>query len=708
MTASRNNAPVNYLRPLLAALSLLALPGVIGSAAAELRLAQIQSQTPSQIEANELPSVTVGPAPVSKSPNMSTTIAPRVDAGVARRRSTGAAPKSLQLRLDPNTGQILTPDQLKDRAGQSAQAPGSLQPGQPETSAAQPAAAGIAKSGADGNARETTASEADADDIQVKALGRSKVSAIGLLNVADGGFGNDMWSGTPLPLVMGMLPRLPVATTSPVMQSLRHRLLLTTALPPDDDGVDTDDDGSVLVALRIGRLAAAGNSEAVTQLLKFAPLSTDNKIFTQVRIEEELLAGNVRQACGMVRNRLGAGVAVAAGGQDVIWQKVMAFCLALDGQAAQVELYVQLLYENGVRDEAFFTLLAGLNSGETAPLESIAHTEPLHLAMLRTARRVIPADAVNQASPAVLRAIATSPNASLDMRLEAAERAEALGALPTEVLRRIYASVPFTAEQSADALSLAKSQPGPSASAILYQVAQIDSQVESRARALAAAWQNGRRGGRYMTAVRVNLPTTRLIEPDAKLAWFAASAGRALLAVGDKKAATAWLMAVVEPARAGRPEAAAAVLALAPLLYIRDVERDDPALAMVKEKIMAGWWQGEVANNGAERYQRGLRLLGLLAALGKDVSGKVWLPLFEAPERDIPQVSPSLLMGLDRAATGGRRGEVVLFSLLLLGDRGPVVSDTITLSRIVSALRRVGLAEDAGALALEGLLGAGF
>ncbi|MBC8241419.1 MAG: hypothetical protein H8E30_13225, partial [Alphaproteobacteria bacterium] len=484
MTASQDNAPVNYLRPLLAALSLLALPGVIGTAAAELRLAQIQSQTPSQIEANELPSVTVGPAPVSKSPNMSTTIAPKVGVGVARRRSTGAAPKSLQLRLDPNTGQILTPDQLKNKAGQSAEAPGSLQPAKP--------AAVIAKSGVEGNARETTDREADADGIQVKALGRSKVSAIGLLNVADGGFGNDMWSGTPLPLVMGMLPRLPVATSSPVMQSLRHRLLLTTALPPDDDGADTDDDGSVLVALRIERLAAAGNAEAVTQLLKFAPLSTGNKIFTQVRIEEALLAGNVRQACGMVRNRLGAGVAVAAGGRDIIWQKVMAFCLALDGQAAQVELYEQLLYENGVRDEAFFTLLAGLNSGETAPLESLAHTEPLHLAMLRTARRVIPAGAVNQASPAVLRAIATSPNASLDMRLEAAERAEALGALPTEVLRRIYASVPFTAEQSADALSLAKSQPGPSASAILYQVAQIDTQVESRARALAAAWRNGR------------------------------------------------------------------------------------------------------------------------------------------------------------------------------------------------------------------------
>ncbi|MDA1100726.1 MAG: hypothetical protein O2967_17270 [Proteobacteria bacterium] len=644
---------------------------------------------------------------------MPTIIAPKVGTGEERRRSTGAPPKSLKLHLDPKTGQPLTPGQLKNRDRQSEQTPRPLHPRQPEKPAATPVAGVIANPGPRGNVGENTAANAGSGGIQVKALGRAKLSAIGLLNEADGGFGNGMWSGTPLPLVMGMLPRLPIVTASPLMQSLNRRLLLTTALPPDDagagsGGADGDDDGSALVALRIERLAAAGNSEAVAQLLKFAPLSSYNGIFAHVRVEAELLAGNVRQACSVVRNQIGASVENGAAGSGVIWQKVMAFCLALDGQSAQVELYEQLLYENGVEDEAFFTLLAGLSSGEVLPLESVGHVEPLHLAMLRAARRAIPADAVEKASPAVLRAIATSPNAALDMRLEAAEQAETLGALPTEVLRRIYASVPFTAEQSADSLMLAKSQPGPSASAILYQVAQIDVQVESRARVLAAAWRNGGRTGRYMTAVRVNLPITRSIKPDANLAWFAAPAGRALLAAGDTEAARAWLMAVVEPARAGQPEAAAAVLALAPLIYIRDAEQNFPTLAPAMEKVMAGWWQGEVANNSTERYQRGLRLFGLLTALGKDVSGKLWLPLFEAPDSDILQASPSLLMGLDRAAASGRTGEVVLLSLLLLGERGPSVIDTIALGKIVSALRRVGLEEDASALALEGLLGAGF
>ena len=665
---------------------------------------QTQAQTTPDNESQALPSVTVGPPPASKRPSVIK--APTDAAGAPS--IAAQPPKTLQLRLDPKTGQALTGAQLRERARRPVQAPRSLRPVRSQQPDASTAAATTPGAGSDSE----KASENDAtgaDGIQVKALGQAKISAIGLLNEEMGGFGDAMWAGTPKALVMELLPRLPMYTTSPTMQSLRRRLLISTALPPMDEGGDqAGGDGRALVALRIARLAAAGDSEAVAQLLKFAPLTMENAIYAQVRVEAELLAGNVREACRITRNRLGADTGQDTVSAAIAWQKIMAFCLALDGRTAQAELYEQLLYENGVEDEAFFTLLASLNGSEAEPLESIARTEPLHLAMLRAARRAIPADAVKQASPVVLRAIATSPNATLPMRLEAAERAEAMATLETDVLARVYASVPFSAEQNADALALAKQEPGPSASAILYQVAQIDAQVESRARALAAAWRNGRRGGGYMTSVRVNLAMTRAIKADARLAWFAAAAGRALLGAGDREAARDWLMAVLEPARAGQPDAAAAMLTLTPLMYIADADRDDPALAPVMAKVLSGWWQGEVANGGADRYQRALRLYGLLTALGRDLPASLWLPIFEAPARDIPQASPALLMGLERAAVAGRRGEAVLLSLLLLGDRGPGLSDTMTLGRIVSALRRVGLAEDARAMALEGLLGAGF
>jgi hypothetical protein len=675
------------------------------------------AQTQPRGEVKELPSVTVGPAPVSKRPS----IVKGPEAVAPPRRRSGNQPGSLELRLDPKTGRALTPAQMEERARRKVRAPRSLRPARPKAvPTAKPVVRGAAKDKANGKTKSNGKDNDPAKGIQVRNLGLAKVSAIGLLNAAEGGFGHDMWAGTPLALVMALLPRLPVATASPVAQSLRRRLLISTALPPADnvagggdgkeEGQGRDRDGRALAAARIERLAAAGDSDAVARLLKFSPLTMANKVYARVRVEGELLNGNVREACRLARNYLGADN--DGGGGEAIWQKIVAFCLAIDGKTAQVELYEQLLYENGVEDETYFTLLAGLSSGEGEPLAQMARAEPLHLAMLRTARRAVPEDALQGASPAVVRAIATSPNASLALRLEAAERAETMGTLSTDVLRRVYASVPFSAEQAADAIALAETQPGPSAAAILYQITQIDDQVAGRARALAAAWRNGRRSGRYMTAVRVNLAQTRAIRPDAKLAWFAAPAGRALLAAGDRKAARAWLMAVIEPARDGQADAAAAMLSLAPLLYVRTGEETDPDLDPIMENVLAGWWQGEVANDGAERYQRAIRLFGLLTALGRNVPERLWLPLFAAPGGHAgPSSQPSpppLLLGLDRAAAAGRRGETVLLSLLLLGGKGPAAGDIVTLGRIVTALRRVGLPDDAAAVALEGLLGADF
>ena len=722
MTASRDKGCSMFRLSIL-----LILAAQFGAAswveAADLRLAQTQSDvrpdtaadtaadTGTRKDADDLPSVTIGTAPASRAPRIITR--PNADAntntGIASKPNFSAPAKSLQLQLDPKTGQALTAEQLEERGKRRISAPVQAPRQLRAQQTVQPA------TGANNVVTPATPAKnvAADNDIQVKVLGQAKVSAIGLLNDARGGFGDDMWLGTSLALVTGLLPKLPVTSASPIVQSLRWRLLLSIAIPPHDGNVDaeahnsakgSDDDGSALVALRIDRLAAAGNFTAVAQLLKFVPRSADNGTYDRVRVEAELLAGNVRQACRMVRNRLGLGGV----NDETIWQMVMAFCLALDGQSAQVELYEQLLYENGVEDEAYFILLAGLNNGEAEPVGDIAHAQPLHLAMLRAARRAIPANTVNNASPAVLRAIATSPNAPRSMRLEAAERAEAMGTLTTDVLRRVYASIPFSAEQSADATALANSQPGPSAAAILFQVAQIDAQVEGRAKALMAAWRNGLRSGRYMTSVRVNLNVLRSIRATADLAWFAAPAGRALLAAGDRDAARAWLMAVVEPARAGNHDAAAAMLALAPLLYVTANNVADHELDAIMAEVLGRWWQGEVANSSAERYQRALRLYGLLEALGRDVPERLWLPLFEAPTGKIPQASPSLMLGLARAAADGRRGEVVLLSLLLLGDAGPGMSDTTTLGGIVDALGSVGLVKEAGAVAFEGLLGLGF
>jgi hypothetical protein len=67
-------------------------------------------------------------------------------------------------------------------------------------------------------------------------------------------------------------------------------------------------------------------------------------------------------------------------------------------------------------------------------------------------------------------------------------------------------------------------------------------------------------------------------------------------------------------------------------------------------------------------------------------------------------VAPNLLLGLDRAAALGLKGETALMALAIAADAGPAGPTIVDRARIISALRRVGLIDAAAAFAIEGLL----
>lgn len=66
--------------------------------------------------------------------------------------------------------------------------------------------------------------------------------------------------------------------------------------------------------------------------------------------------------------------------------------------------------------------------------------------------------------------------------------------------------------------------------------------------------------------------------------------------------------------------------------------------------------------------------------------------------------SPALLLALDRAANLGLKGETALIALAISSDAGAAGPAALDRARIVAALRRVGLADDAQTIAIEGLL----
>ncbi len=107
------------------------------------------------------------------------------------------------------------------------------------------------------------------------------------------------------------------------------------------------------------------------------------------------------------------------------------------------------------------------------------------------------------------------------------------------------------------------------------------------------------------------------------------------------------------------------------------------------------------ADSPMAKAQLANQLFTIMEGLGHDIPEQAWAALSRipttAPAHAPHSAAPALLWRLEEAAIGERVGEVVLLSLVLL-ESPP---DVLALSRILRALRQVGLERDAEAIALD-------
>jgi len=580
------------------------------------------------------------------------------------------------------------------------------------------------------------------ETVQVGALAEIDPSSVGLLDPGAGGMGIEMWQRSERSRIERLIQRLPMGTLSPVMQDLSRRLLLSAANVPEGKSVAPS-----FLGLRVERLAAGGQTTAVNQLLRLVSTRLADPAFARAEMDGLLLGSDRAAFCTRIER-------LVAEDADAYWLKGLAFCKALEGETEAVELAVLLLRESGeTSDEAFFILADALTGTADVTLDSLIDPTPLQLAMLRAAKLPLPADAVPGARPGILGAEATWANADIELRLEAAEKAEAAGVISAQALAQNYAGIEFSEEELTDWASAVEALKGPRANALLYQVATIESDPQKRAKALVTVWRRAVQNGGFATIARVTNNTAKSLVPSDDLIWAAADIVRALIAAGDFDSASRWFVLAREialaqpPAQAkveplveptvvaldqteeppnavqnpmmgdpapppppppARPYAAAAlaVLDMWPLMQLADF---DNKLPLAKD-IVSAWWPGQVLLKGANAgSERAALLYTLLDSLDYEVSDELWDPLLQGPLTVTGYLpSPALSRALIVAAEDKRIGETVLLALLALGDVGPAGADPSTLHSVIRALRAVGLSSDARLVAIEAALGRGL
>jgi hypothetical protein len=286
------------------------------------------------------------------------------------------------------------------------------------------------------------------------------------------------------------------------------------------------------------------------------------------------------------------------------------------------------------------------------------------------------------------------------VRAHAAELACAAGLITGDSLAQIYAAFPFAPEQIANAISTFESGPGPMSRAMLYQAARAQSLPAARAEVLRVALRPNEGTDVYQAVVRSFLPLLVEVPASPDLAWFAGAAGHALYATGQYEAASSWL-ALGRQEAILNPQAATAVAALWPYSRLAG------DVALTTDGSLAAWSAMLGTSGDAAQARRQSLLRAAFQALGEQdpLPWNTIAAAADVPARPLP--SAALLYALQEASESQRLGETVLLSLVVLGAGGPADSHVLALSSAIAALRRVGLEQEARALAIESALANG-
>lgn len=559
--------------------------------------------------------------------------------------------------------------------------------------------------------------------INVEELQEIDSDSVGTLTAEQGGFGINMWEGTSRSLVEKLLPKLPVNSSSRTMRDLMRRLLLSAATAPGsvnplDNQLASAQIGAApvlappakkvgesgkILAMRIERLSAMGDVAAVDSLLKVAPGRDTDYALLKAETDVLFLSNDNARACPLIASQI-------RNIDTPYWQKAFIYCQVLAGEHDKASLGADMLRETGDKDEVFFGLINTLTDVEKFKLTSLKNPTPLHFSMIRAAKVKLPKDVTSSNNPAVLKTIATSPNAEAALRIDAAERAEAMGALDTDVLRQLYAGVTFTKETLDTALSQASIERTSLSRALLYRKALVESIATAKAEILAQVFKLAREGGLFQSMARVYHRILKDLPATQDLVWFAPEAARALLAAGDGASAEIWFN-VLRTTGIVDEKAAALRDQLAPLARLTGHTSDED---WSTTKLDA-WWKAETATSEEKpvdieaAHTRATLMYSLLEALGDPVPARRWEALLDGPPQSSTVMPQSALWrSLNKAVDEVKRGEVVLLGMLALGQAGPTQVNPIVLRQVVTSLRLVGLSNEARALALEAAVAAGL
>jgi hypothetical protein len=514
--------------------------------------------------------------------------------------------------------------------------------------------------------------------------------SLGILGVKDGGLPVSMWAGSNRVLVARILSLIPKYITSPAQRSLALRLLLAVAEAPR--GVPLK---PALLSLRVKALFDMGAYDSAMALLDISATTEWADDLMIIKAEILFSRHDYKNGCELVRS----------GGSNLkglYWQQAQAYCLAVQGETEKSLLFSEMMAETENSINPLFSRgIDALSGGQPEKIKNLDSFGGLLSSILRLGKVPLPDSLPKKDLTAgVYAALSQVDNASLRLRTIAAEKAALFGALSPSDLATVYAEQKFDpGDKILKNASISVSDWNSRARALFLMAAREQDVPAERAKVIRRALILARENNDFDLTSIVMSNMISGLTPSPSLNWFAPWAARSLGLSGEFELAKKWIELLRNDLGLEKPET------LWPLAIISGVKNKNLA---TEESLLK--WQLERQKINPKGYLAEAKTLySFLQSLQIVVPGSVWasvLGIGESQKNWVPL--GDMRSVLESAASGGRLGETIASSIVLLGNLGTKPENRTSVEKVIESLVRVKQIDFARQIAFEAAIRAGL
>jgi hypothetical protein len=551
------------------------------------------------------------------------------------------------------------------------------------------------------------------DGIVASELAEVDPFVVGALTPAEGGLANTLWSGSDLAGVAEAASRAPGETGFLAASQMAARALLSAGPAPAGPG-----DRRAAARERLDALLNLGRVDAVDLIVTSVPRGLDEPELAALAVQARLAKNELGAACRV-------GDMLTNGRDGAFWLRLRTACYAWSGETAAAQLTLDLAVEadDQVADGDFATWVFAAAS-RRIPRNPPAPRDALESALAQSAGYEFDAETLERLPLLAAVGLLADGDVAAEVRARAALRAARAGAATPQALAEALDELTAPAGASpAELVTAAADQEFPSADALLRRAAMAENaSPHDAALAIDAALARARSPTDFILTARALQDVLEALPASVELIDYAPRFALAAAAIGDRRLAYAWLdpraPGLVPPSsfNVGTGfEDFAPILNDAPDFSKSPV---DPAARVAAEVVVAAGDPrasprrladvalarldtASGAGEGEEGYARRDALL--LLALGAQVTPELRRAASAAASEThlVGDIAAQALAAARLAADAGAVGETALYVAQAAAEAGP--SHAPTIASAIELARRVGLDEDARALAVEAM-----